>query len=183
MEHKKIVHVKATTRPRVPTKPEDCKASTTQPMYINTEFVTIYITAPSYEQCCQLELATENVERSLFETYGMSSLDLRADTTYILPNFRRDLVMKISLKHLPVLLEEYAKKYYYFEYDVVFDYGASADVAGKDKGHYATVARIDRKEVGEEAFKLFANMYIGENADISDIGYIQIQAPVVEYGK
>jgi len=37
--------------------------------------------------------------------------------------------------------------------------------------------------VGEEAFKAIARMYIGKDVDISDIGYIQIQAPVVEYGK
>ena len=184
MQHKKIVHVKATTKPRETTEPEVSNvAPTTQPMFINTEFVTIYICAQSIEQTHQIELATDNAERRLYEEFGVSGIDLRADTTYILPDYRRDIVMKVPIKHLPILLEEYAKKHYNFEYDVVFDYGASADINGKDKDQYATVARIDRNIVGEEAFKMFAKMYIGEDADISDIGYIQIQAPIVEYGK
>lgn len=184
MQHKKIVHVKATMRPREATKPEGANvASTTQPMLINTEFVTIYIAIESIEQTRQLEIATYNAESHLYEEFGVSGIDIRADRTYILPNYKRDIVMKLPIKHLPILLEEYAKKHYHFEYDVVFDYGTSADICGKDKDQYTTVARIDRRIVGEEAFKMFAKMYIGEDADISDIGYIQIQAPVIEYGK
>lgn len=183
MQYKKIV-LKATMKPRETTKPECSNvAPTTQPMLINTEYVTIYIGVQSIEQNCQFELATENAERSMYEEFGRSGIDFRADATYILPDYRRDIVMKVHIKYLPILLEEYAKKYYHFEYDVVFDYGASADIAGKDKEQYAAVARIDRRIVGDEAFKMFAKMYIGEDVDISDIGYIQIQAPVVEYGK
>lgn len=184
MEHKKIVHVKATTRPRETTKPETSNvAHASQPMFINTEFVTIYIAVKSIEQTRQLDIATYNAESRFYEEFGVSGIDIRADTTYILPNYKRDVVMKLPIKYLPILLEEYAKKHYHFEYDVVFDYGASADIPGKDKDQYATVARIDRHIVGDEAFKMFAEMYIGEDTDISDIGYIQIQAPIVEYGK
>ena len=184
MQHKKIVHVKATTRPKETTKPEVPNAApTTQPMFINTGFVTIYIAVESIEQNRQLEIATYDAESRLYEEFGVSGIDIRADTTCILPNYRRDIVMKLPIKHLPILLEEYVKKYYHFKYDVVFDYGTSTDIDDKDKDHYATVARIDRCTIGEEAFKMFAKMYIGEDVDISDIGYIQIQAPIVEYGK
>ena len=165
------------------TKYEANMEPTTKPMYINTEYVSIYIVVQSIEQSYQFELATDNAERRLYEEFGRSGIDLRLDTTYFLPNYRRDVVMKVLIKHLPILLEEYAKKYYHFEYDVIFDYGASADINGEDKDQYATVAKIDRHIVGEEAFKMFAKMYIGEDVDISDIGYIQIQAPIVEYGK
>lgn len=183
MEHKKIVHVKATVKLRETTKPEAKSEPTQQSMFINAQYVTIYIGIETVQQNNQFEIAMENVERTLYENFGRSSIGCKADTTCILPDFRRDIVIKVSLKELPVILDEFAKKYYHFEYDIVFDYGTSADLCGDDKDQYNTIARIDRRVVGEEAFKLFAKMYIGEDVDISDIGYIQIQAPIVEYGK
>ena len=183
MEHKKIIHVKAIVKTRETTKSESKSEPTQQPMFINTEYVTIYIGIETVQQSNQFEIAMENVERVLYEIFGRSSIDYKADINYILPDFRRDIVMKVSLKDLPSLLDEFAKNYYHFKYDIVFDYGTSADLCDEDKDQYNTIARIDRRIVGEEAFKLFAKMYIGEDADISDIGYIQIQAPIVEYGK
>ena len=183
MEHKKVVRVKAIPQNAKTTTPEVVQNPNIQPMYIFKDHVSVYVTIRTLEQCHQYEVATDDVERRLFEVYGVSSLEICSDLTSIVPKFNRYLTLRISLEQIPVLLEEYAKKYYLFEYDVVFDYGTSADVASLDKDQYSTIAKIDRRVVGEEAFKAIARLYIGEDADISDIGYIQIQAPIVEYGK
>lgn len=186
MQHRKIVHVKAVTKPMDTTNQVSITAPIAKPMSINTEYVIVYVGIQSIDQSYKFEIATSNAEDRLYEKFGKSGIDIRADTTYILPtftDFKRDVVMKVHIKHLPILLEEYAKECYHFEYDVVFDYGVSSDINGEDKDQYATVARIDKTIVGDEVFKMFAKMYIGEDLDISDIGYIQIQAPVVEYGK
>ena len=193
MKHKKVVHIKAEIKPQMPTtsdmgslsKETDKKdmQSVTQPMYIYTDIICIYVNIHSINQCCQYEVATENVERALFETYGVSSLEIYSDIAYTIPEFGRCIYLKISFRHLHILLEEYAKKYYSFDYDVIFNHGTPEDVSDLDNDKYDTVVKIDRRVVGEEAFKAIARMYIGKDVDISDIGYIQIQAPVVEYGR
>lgn len=177
---KKIIPVKATTKPRsVSACSEQVKKCINYSfMYIDTEYVSVIANMHSIDQMYQFETATENAERRLYELYGMSNIEICSDAASMI-HPERCILMQIPLKHLSVLLEEYAKKYYHFEYDVIPNYGTLVE---NDK-QYSKIAKINRNEVGEEAFKAIAKMYIGDNVDISDIGYIQIQAPIVEYGK
>ena len=188
MQNKKknVKHIKAIIRKstdnvsKVESAKETAKISH---MYLNTAYASIYIEISSIEQCYQFDVALDNIERYIYTQFGRSSLEIRADLTSVIPQYGRFLVIKISLSQISLLLEEFAKAIYNFKYDVIFDYGTSADMAGKDRDNYNTVLRISRADIGDKAFEALAKIYVGDDAKIDDIGYIQIQAPTVQYGK
>lgn len=72
----------------------------------------VWVYTYSISQSIQYDIATENIERRLYESHGYSSIKVFSDK---MENILRTIRFTINAKQVPILLDEYLKDYYNFD--------------------------------------------------------------------